>query len=626
LHELHVKDVKVSRGFVMIRRKQICFEKLSFIVFSLALVQFSDTNENFAFAWEQLDDSLSTEISAERVRTNPAMLSQVPNPITPNPSEPPVLTLPPVREVPFKPPIPVTPVPGTPLKITGTIIVKEFVFEGNTAFSDRELADVLKDFVGREITFAQLLEAEALITKKYTDRGFINSGAVIPTSDRPFSRDGAVVIISIVEGGLEDIKVTGLRHLDPNYVRSRVAIAAQKPLNKNRLLEALQLLQLNPLIDNISTELSAGARPELSLLEVKVAEKDPFTAQLFIDNARTPSVGSFRRGIQLEHANMFGWGDGLGVGFSNTDGSNAYDISYSLPINPQNGTISLAYSRTTSNVTESPFDRLSITGDSNSYQLTFRQPVILKPNQELALGLTASRQESQTRLLGEDFPLSSGADEQGRTRISALRFFQDYVGRSSVEVFALRSQFSLGLGLFNATVNANAPDSRFFSWRGQAQYVRQLAQDTLFLARTDIQLADRALMPLEQFGLGGLRSVRGYRQDAFLTDNGAFLSAEIQFPVLRLPQLDGILQVVPFLDLGTTWNSGGRVEPSNSTSPGASPSFGTLLAAGVGLQFKLGDRLTARLDYGIPLLNFDMASKPVSANNLFFSLEYKAFK
>jgi len=40
-----------------------------------------------------------------------------------------------------------------------------------------------------------------------------------------------------------------------------------------------------------------------------------------------------------------------------------------------------------------------------------------------------------------------------------------------------------------------------------------LAPDTLLLVRGNVQLADRALVPIEQFSLGGLESVRGYRQD-----------------------------------------------------------------------------------------------------------------
>jgi hemolysin activation/secretion protein len=105
---------------------------------------------------------------------------------------------------------------------------------------------------------------------------------------------------------------------------------------------------------------------------------------------------------------------------------------------------------------------------------------------------------------------------------SALRFFQEWTKRTSREVLAARSQFSLGIGLLNATINDEPPDSRFFSCGGRFQWVRLLAADTLLLLRGDVQLADRALVPLEQIGLGGQDTIRGYRQDVLLTDNGAF--------------------------------------------------------------------------------------------------------
>jgi len=84
------------------------------------------------------------------------------------------------------------------------------------------------------------------------------------------------------------------------------------------------------------------------------------------------------------------------------------------------------------------------------------------------------------------YPLSQGADEQGRTRISALRFFQEWTQRDTRQVIAARSQFNLGVGAFDATVNAEQPDSRFFSWQGQAPWVRAIAPETLLLLRGNV--------------------------------------------------------------------------------------------------------------------------------------------
>lgn len=542
-------------------------------------------------------------------------LSQVPTPITPRPPEQPTPTLPPIREEPLRPTPSTPPIAPNRPDIPGTITIEKFEFVGNTAFSKKELAEVTKTFTGRPITFAELLQVEAAVSKKYTDAGYINSGAVIP-ANQTLTPLGAVVKIQIIEGGVEDIKVTGTRRLNPNYVRSRLRIATSEPLNRERLLKALQLLQLDPLIKNISAELSAGSRPELSLLEVRVQEADSFHTDFFADNGRTPSVGSFRRGVRINEGNLLGFGDSASLSYTNTDGSNAFDFSYTVPINPHNGTIKLATGLDDTNVVEPPFDRIDITGNSRYYELSFRQPIILTPIREVALGLTASRQESATKLLGVEYPLSAGADDNGKTRISALRFFQEWTQRSPQQIFAVRSQFSLGLGVFDATVSEKPPDSRFFSWRGQAQYVRLLAPDSLLVLRSDAQLATRALVPLEQFGLGGLRSVRGYRQDILLTDNAVFASAEIRLPIYRARKLGGVLQLAPFVDFGVGWNSSGGTVPGNNT----------LVGIGLGLQWQMGNQLTARFDYGMPLIEVNSGEKrTLQEQGLYFSLSYSPF-
>ncbi|NER35837.1 MAG: ShlB/FhaC/HecB family hemolysin secretion/activation protein [Oscillatoria sp. SIO1A7] len=492
-----------------------------------------------------------------------------------------------------------------------TFIIERFEFEGNTAFSAEKLSEELAEFVGKAIAFAQLLQAEAKITELYVDAGYINSGAIIPAQTLT---DGTVTV-QIIEGGIEDLKVTGTRRLRNNYVRSRLDLAARAPLNQNKIVEALQLLVLDPRIENISADLSAGSRPELSLLEVTVAEANPFTAELFVDNGRAPSVGSFRRGIRLNHANLLGFGDTLSASYTNTEGSNALDLNYSIPVNARNGTISIGGGFTDTEVIEPPFDRVDITGDSRYLEFGLRQPIVQSPTKELVLGLTFARQESQTSLLGEDFPLSPGADEDGETKVSAIRFFQEWTGRNRSQVFAARSQFSLGIGAFDATVNSEPPDGRFFSWRGQAQLVRRLPADSLLVVRSDVQLAPRAIVPLEQFGLGGLGSIRGYRQDVLLTDNGAFASAEWRVPVLKVEKIEGVLQVAPFVDAGVAWNSSERPDPDPNTAIGI----------GLGLQWQMADKLRARIDWGFPLIDVDSRDRTWQENGFYFSVDFKPF-
>ncbi|MGK7958396.1 MAG: ShlB/FhaC/HecB family hemolysin secretion/activation protein [Crocosphaera sp.] len=503
-------------------------------------------------------------------------------------------------------------IPGLPQRIT----VIRFEFEDNTAFSDEVLGSVTVPFTNTPISFAQLLQAEAAVTQLYTDAGYINSGAVIQAG-QVLSPEGAVVKIKVIEGGVEDIKVTVEGRLNADYVRSRLAIATTQPLNQNRLLEALQLLQLNPLIKTISADLSAGTRPELSILSVRVEAADSFSMGLFSDNGRVPSIGNLQRGVRLAQGNLLGFGDSLSVEYANTDGSDAVSVDYTFPLTPENATLRLTSRITNTEVIEEPFERLDIEGDSLYLDISVRQPVIQTPTQELALGLTFSRQESNTSVLGVGFPLSPGANDQGETRLSILRLFQEWTGRGSQDVLSLRSQFSFGIDLFDTTINDRPPDGKFFEWQGQGQYVRSLAADTLLVLRSNLQLTSRPLVPLEQYNLGGLYSVRGYRQDLFQTDNGVFLSAEARFPVLRIDWLDGLLQVVPFTDFGIAWN--------DDDNPIPTPSPNTLSSVGLGLQWQMGTDFTARFDWAIPITDIESQGGRSPEESFYFTLNYRFF-
>jgi hemolysin activation/secretion protein len=513
-------------------------------------------------------------------------------------------TLPPPDELLSPLVIPEDNVPPPQLNIPGTIVVKQFKVIGSTVFSESELTELLEPYTNRPISFAELIQAQEAINKLYIDNGYITSGTFIP----PQTLKDGIVTIEVIEGSVEKIEVKGLQRLRTGYITSRLENATQAPLNQEQLLEALQLLQLNPLIERLSAQLSTGTSPGRDILTVEVTEASAFAATLRLDNQRVPSVGTDRRLIELTHSNLLGFGDRFNARYYNTDGTDALDdLSYTIPVNPANGTVGFSYRLIDSRVIEEPFDNLDLESDFRQYSFTYRQPVIQTPSQELALGLTFDRQTSDVNLLDNLL--------EGETRISALRFFQEYSRRSTQDVLALRSQFSVGLEGFQTTLNADKIDEGFLVWRGQAQYVRLLSKDTTLLLRSDLQLADRPLISLEQFSLGGALTVRGYRQDLLLADNGFFASAEIRTPILRIPEWQTTLQLTPFFDIGTAWNHDDIPVIPRST----------LYSVGLGLRLDVGENFNARLDWGIPLADVNIDKDTLQENGLYFVIEYKPF-
>lgn len=162
----------------------------------------------------------------------------------------------------------------TPGSSPRTIIVNRFDVEGNTVFSDEDVAKVLAPFTNRPISFKELLETRDAIAKLYFDRGFIFSGAFLP-QEQVFKGDGAVIQIEVVEGTLAEIQIIGTQRVNSSYIRERILPGVTKPLNVVKLENQLRLLKADPLFANIQATLKPGKQAGESILTIQVTEANP---------------------------------------------------------------------------------------------------------------------------------------------------------------------------------------------------------------------------------------------------------------------------------------------------------------------------------------------------------------
>ncbi|MGL6343853.1 MAG: ShlB/FhaC/HecB family hemolysin secretion/activation protein [Waterburya sp.] len=475
------------------------------------------------------------------------------------------------------------------IKITGNSILKA------------ELEQLVNKYEGRTLNYQQLYRLKQEISELYVRKGYPNSGAYIPPQK---IKDGKVNLV-VLEGGIGEIKVDGLSHLSENYVRSRLG-KLKAPLEAEELIDKLYVLRQDPLIEDVSAELAAGVNPGESVLDITVTEAKPWNIGFELNNQKSPATGNFSRGTKLDYLNLLGFGDSISFGYTNTEGSNSVDFGYQLPYSSR-GKLSFNYGFNNNDIVEEVFNPLDIESQSNFWSLGLAQDILVKSNHNFNLSLQLTRQHSETTLLDSPFALALGADAEGNTNVTALRFAQNYTNRGQESIFAARSQLSLGIDAFDATVtdNDNLPDGKFFSWLGQTQYVRNLNDDFPVVLRGDLQLSPSELVSLEQFRLGGGNTVRGYRRDLLLGDNALLLSAETRVPVAKWRKIDGLLQIAPFIDYGTVWNNDDNLALDTSS----------LVSVGLGLNFAaFGDRLRARLDWGIPLTDVEVDNQPVTFN------------
>ena len=543
---------------------------------------------------------------------NSQAISQSPAPIRSGvtPSERP-LDVPPLE--PVKPEPEVTPEPDKPPpkpvekeRVGPKVFIREIELQGNTVFGKDELAEIIARYEKRAITNDELQELRHALTLYYVDRGYINSGAVIP--DQQIT-DG-VVKIQIVEGRLTDILLEGNERLRSKYITDRLNLGTGPPLNINELQEQVQIILQDRNIDRINAALRPGDQPGEAKLDAEVKESDPYELFVFVDNQISPSLGEVRGVLQGSVANLTGWGDNLLAEIGYAEGLNELFLDYSIPVNKWDTTAHLWIDKDDFEVREEPFDELDIEGDSSTLAFELTHPILRTSQQRLSLGLGLEYRKSQTYLLGEGFAFSPGVPPDGKSRISVIRFTQDWLDRRLDQVIAARSSFRFGIDAFDATINEQGPDGEFVSWIGQFQSVHRMRDvgDQLMF-RAVAQLASSGLLPLEQFTFGGMRCGRGYRKNQLVRDVGYCASLEYRTSVLRNDSGQTILQLAPFADIGGAWYK-------NRSTPDPK----SLSSVGLGLIWDPHPKVHGELYWGLALKDVDNPTSTLQDSGIHFLL------
>ncbi len=466
--------------------------------------------------------------------------------------------------------------------------LKAFVHEvritGNTVMGDEELSEITRGYEGRELGYADLVALRDSLTLLYTGRGYVTSGAVLPDQSL---RDG-VVEVWIVEGRLEDIRVTTDGRFRPSYFESRIARRTKGPVQVQQIEETLQILQQDDRIKDIEASLIPGERRGESILEIRVHEAAPYRLFGEGNNYEVPLVGAEAGHVQAAFTNLTGFGDSIQIDYTMSEGLDEIQARYKAPVSPWDTELELHFRYSWADVVDQEFDELRIRSTEETYGITVRQPLYRSVRSKVAAFITGEYRRSQSFFFDEGFAFVPGPNSNGVSHVTVLRFGGEFTFRGRRQVFAARSTFSFGLDAINATDNpGNIPDSQFFVWLGQLQWARRLSLlDAQLIGRFDIQLSDSPLLGMEQFAMGGWNTVRGYRQNQLVRDDGMVGSLELRIPVLHRSDGGTWLELGTFVDAGYSWN-GQRHEVGKST----------LVGIGVNARLHITDRIDFNLDW-----------------------------
>jgi hemolysin activation/secretion protein len=474
--------------------------------------------------------------------------------------------------------------------------VREVRIRGNTALSDAALAAIARPYEARALDYAQVQALRDALTLAYIDAGYVTSGAVIPEQDWS---DG-VLDVEIVEGRLAAIEIETDGRLRASYLERQVD-PGPGPLDVNALRERLQVLQQDDRIRAVRAELVPGARLGESVLRVAVEEARAWDLELGANNYVTPSLGDVQGAVRVAHRNLTGFADVLSAEYEVAEGLHDVRPTYQIPFTRWDTRLGLTARWTWSEIVEDPFDDLDIESETQSYAISLHQPLLHTPSSLVeAFGIGEYRR-SDSFLSGDRFSFVAGT-ERGVAKLAVLRGGLAWTYRSPAQVLALRGTLTGGLDALGATHHAGRriPDGQFVAGLLQAQWARRLPFANAYtILRANLQLADRPLLGLEQFSIGGRFSVRGYRENEVVRDSGADGSLELHVPI-PLPGLGNWhpgLELVPFVDAGYAWNQSRQPFPRGEDED--------LFGTGIGAQIDLTSRLAFEVFWGASLADLD---------------------
>ncbi|GMV45020.1 MAG: hypothetical protein AMXMBFR66_04180 [Pseudomonadota bacterium] len=434
------------------------------------------------------------------------------------------------------------------------VVLREVRFRGATVIDDAELQQLAAPWLGRPLRALDLEDLRQTITRAYVARGRINSGAVLDDD----ALQGATLTLRIVEGRIAQVRQSGLQGLSATYLASRL-VHGDEVLDLQRLQERFELQLADPLFTRIQARLLPDDAPGRALLELDVTRARPWQVSLFANNYLAPAVGAAQAGVEASAQNLLGWGDLLAGTLTRSEGSTNADASWQLPLGGTRTVLALRLARGSSSVIEEPVAALDIGSRIDTREATLSHPLLDEPRRRWLLGLTHARRSNRTTLAGEPFSFVTGEDS-GTTRVESWRLFQELTLRRGRHVYALRA--GLVQGRNNLHDDPGLPGiapRRYRLWQLQGQAVLVHGEGgRRIVLRTQAQHADQHLVPLEQMALGGRNTVRGYRENQAVRDNGLALGAEWHWPIWRDEARRASLALVPFVEGGQAWN---RDEP-----------------------------------------------------------------
>ena len=461
--------------------------------------------------------------------------------------------------------------------------IRGFNILGDNPLADGETTRILARYLRTDATIETLQQATVALEMALRDKGHGLYRVVLPPQEV-----GTTVTLNIVRFTVNKVEIDGRTRNDEANIR-RALPALREGQTPNFKALAIQAAIAN---ENPNKQVQVGIRessePDQIDATITVRESRPWNFGVSGSNAGSRASGQDRVTVSGSHTNVLNLDHQLVAAYT-TSLERAADVrqlglSYRAPLYSLGGVLDASYTRS------------DVVGDFGAFSST-------------GAGQTAGLRYTLylTPVGGSRSYLTLGIDDKvfdaSKINDTVVPGQLDRRSRPVSLVYTVRTQSALALWGAHVEVAANTGSgsgnnldsyrtedlriatTRWKAVRGGISYAAPFAAVWNVGLRGQFQFSPDVLISGEQFGLGGLGSVRGTSFERPMSGDKA-VSATVE---VTTPEVAPGLRLLAFADAGWLGNN----DPNGTTKPGSD----RLGSVGLGLRYGNGP-FTLAVDYG----------------------------
>lgn len=452
-------------------------------------------------------------------------------------------------------------------------LLKQIQLDSSAVLSDAELSALIGPYEGREVTLQDIYDVVGQINALYEKKGYTTCRAFLP----PQKVEDGIVHLLLVEGWTGDVQVVNAHSTKDSYIRNRLHLSEGDVAN-TRTLNRDMLLFNGTNSTQLRIVMRAGKKPGTTDYEITAYEPPRSTWTIFEDNTGSDTSGTYRTGIFYNTRSLSGVGDPLGVGLVLSEGTRAANGTYSHYLGRRGTKLNFMYSTNAVKTVDGAYKDM-VKGHANAFSVGISHPLTVNEKKRVEMSLDYNHQKSAS-----DFMISSTRFNLVNDQVDDVTFGLAMTWYGDSHVFYQKHSYVEGY-------SKSAPEMRvkvgkhygYYQWSGL--YQKNYTKGQLLSLRGNAQWSQTDdMVSARQFYIGGMYSVRGYKESYLGGDSGFSTSLEYQVPFGK--RNTGFA----FWDYGQVYGNG----QSNNKDR-------ILSSVGLGWRTQVGKNYSASLVAGFPL-------------------------